>query len=282
MPLPHFDPADRDALCELRHLAEAAARAGGSVARRYFRGELQVRLKADRTEVSDADHAAQQAVVATIRAARPDDAFLTEETLETRAPCHSPANDRLTWIIDPIDGTRNFVRRIPLYACSVGAMFGGYPVVGSIHDAERDVTYTASTAEGLFINAEAQPVATLGRGRAAGLDPRPVVALPSTPTGPIAPIAHTWLGRFVCRNLGSTALHLAQIAAGQLDGALSDNAKLWDLAAGWVLLQAIGGRMTTRDGAAVFPLDIARYADADLPFIAGTADFFARLAPLQS
>jgi myo-inositol-1(or 4)-monophosphatase len=288
-PLP-FDLHARDALAGLRVLAEQAARAGGVVARRYFRTALHVQLKADLTEVSEADHAAQAAVVATIRAARPDDGFLTEETLDPQPAClrasfalpprsaSAPClTSSITWIIDPIDGTRNFVRDIPLYVCSVGAMLGGYPLVGAIYDPERDTTYSAGAAEGLFVNGQPQSSRLSGGARPAGLGPRLVVALPSAPTGPITALAHTWLGRFINRNLGSTALHLALVADGQLDGMLSDNAKLWDLAAGWVLVHAMGGRMTTPNGGDLFPLDVATYTAGDLPFIAGRAEIFDQL-----
>ena len=124
MPAASFNPRDAAGQRELRLLAERAARLGGRLARAYAGAPLGVRLKSDRSEVTDADEATQAALIRELRAARPADAFLTEEVQPPgpEAP-PSPCNDRVCWVIDPIDGTRNFVRGLPVYACSVAAMF---------------------------------------------------------------------------------------------------------------------------------------------------------------
>jgi len=261
----------------LRLLAEEAARTGGQVARGYFRSELTVRLKDDRSEVSDADDAAQAAVVACIRAMRPRDAFIAEETLPLLAEQTPPTNDAFCWVIDPIDGTRNFVRGIPVYVCSVAVMRGGTPLAGALYDPERDTLYSASRDEGLFVNGRPHPPELDAAARARRVHPRPVVAIPSSPVGPMAARAHAWLDRYICRNLGTTALHLGLVATGELDGALADNCRLWDIAAGWVLLTAAGRVMTDPAGAPLFPLDVGRYHGEELPAIAASADFHAQL-----
>jgi myo-inositol-1(or 4)-monophosphatase len=283
-----LDPAERGsakfnfAATELRHIAEEAARAGGHVARRFFRTKLAVRLKDDRSEVSDADEAAQAAVTECIQAHRPDHAFIAEETLLPRADGArepAPSNDAVCWVVDPIDGTRNFVRGIPLYVCSVAAMLGGTPLVGAIYEPERDVLYSASLAEGFFVDSAPQSGRPVGAARPAGLNPRYVVGIPSTPVGPASVIAQAWLGRFVCRNLGSTALHLAMVATGELDAMLTDNSRLWDIAAGWVLVTASGGRMTGLGDAPLFPLDVGKYRATELPALAADAQVYAALLP---
>jgi myo-inositol-1(or 4)-monophosphatase len=266
---------------ELRALAVAAARAGGEVAQRYFRTPLHVRFKPDQSEVSEADEAAQAAIVALLCGARPHDAFIAEETLH--APDgqdlpRRPTGDELCWVIDPIDGTRNFVRGIAHFACSVGVLHAGTPVAGAIFDPVRDVMYSGSVAEGFWINHALQPQADGADGRVAvaGVG-RPVVGIPSTPAQPYASLAHEWLERYVCRNFGSTALHLAMVATGELDGMLADNPRLWDVAAGYVLVRAAGGRMTTPAGAEQFPLDLRAYAGEMMPTLAGTREGYGRL-----
>lgn len=266
------DPTE---LAALRALAETAARAGGAVARDFFRRQFRVTLKADRTEVSDADHAAQVAVVAAVAAVRPNDAFVTEEPLQLGPGMHPPppaGDDALCWIIDPLDGTRNFVRGIPVYTCSVGVMLGGCPIVGAVYEPERDEMYSAHLGGVLFVNGQPWP-----RQRPAGLSSKLLVGVPAAPKGTLTEIAHRWLDRFVGRNFGSCALHLAQVAAGQLDGMLSDNARLWDLAAGWVLVSASGGRITTPNGQPLFPANVSSSADSELPFIAGHGGVFDEL-----
>jgi myo-inositol-1(or 4)-monophosphatase len=241
------------------------------MARGYFGRVTQARLKADRSEVCEADEAAQVAVVAALRGQRPDDAFVTEEVLRLAAgpPAPPPASDDVVcWVVDPLDGTRNFLRGIPLYACSVAAMRGGWPICGAIYDPAHDVLYSGTCAEGLFVNG--RPHSPL---RLSGANPKPIVGVPSSPSGATAALAHQWLDRFVCRGLGCTALQLAWVASGELDASLSDNARLWDLAAGWVLVAAAGGRLTSPAGASLFPLDVQRYAGEELPNLAARAGF---------
>lgn len=279
MPSSDFDPADRGTQSTLRQIAERAARAGGTVARRHFHTDLNVRLKADRSEVTQADDAAQAAVIASIRCQRPADAFVTEETLALPPgdpPAPAPANDVPCWAIDPIDGTRNYVRGIPLYTCSVAAMFGGVPVAGAIYDPQHDVLYSASAIEGLFLDeTPAPPRAVAPPDFAHSL--RPLVAIPSTPAGAVAGLVYGGLGRWVCRNLGSTALHLALVAVGELDAMLADNSRLWDIAAGWVLVTAAGGKVTSPTGAPLFPLNVQTYADQELPIVAASAAVYEHI-----
>lgn len=270
-----FDPQDQEAVAALRVVAERAAREGGAVARRFFRTPFDIRLKADHSEVSEADEAAQAAIVSYIHAARADDAFVAEEELHgPHANLPQPRNDGVCWIIDPIDGTRNFVRGIPLYACSIGVMAGGVPIAGAVYEPQHDVMYAAGGAPGIFVNGQLVAAPARATSRPPGMNLRPVVGIPSTPAGAVATIAHAWLEQFVCRNIGSTALHLAFVAAGEFDGCLSDNARLWDIAAGYALVLAAGGRMTAPHGQALFPLDVARYDGEELAHLAAPADTY--------
>lgn len=271
------DPLHPEHLAILRDLAVAAAYAAGEVARTHFAADnLVVNLKNDRSEVSAADEAAQAAIVATIREARPNDAFITEETLVLDRPAPAPTNDRFTWIIDPIDGTRNYIRRIPMYSTSIACMYGGLPVVGVIYVPELDKLFTA-TPDRTCLDGEAVIRLDGPMARQRGITTRPVVGMPSRPVGRVNALAHAWLDHFVCRCFGSTAWHLALIASGELVGALSDNPKLWDIAAGWLIVSAAGGEIADLDGRPIFPLDVATYDRRELPFIAGRPDVMARL-----
>ncbi len=268
---------------ELRRVAEAAARAGGAVARRFFRTQYHVRFKDDLSEVSDADEAAQAAVIAAIRAHRPDDAFIAEETLvhpDAGPDLPAPEPDRLCWVIDPIDGTRNFVRGIPWYACSVAVLHRGLPIAAATYAVESNTLYSASQAEGLCTHGQSAPAAA--RHSPPALDPRPLVALPSTPKALLAELCAACLSRYVCRNFGSTALHLALLASGELDGVVADNPRLWDLAAGWLLVLAAGARMTGPRGEPIFPLETTEYRGDQLPTLAGTPGVHAELLQIQS
>lgn len=259
----------------LRALAEQAARAGGAVARGMFRRPIDIEFKSDGSEVTAADRAAQAAVEAVIRAARPRDLFIGEEDAVAESAVLAAAADAVVWVIDPIDGTRSFVRGLPLYACSVGVMVGGHPVAGAVFDPSQEALFSASTAEGFFVDGVAVPPLANGQG-----GERPgsaLLAIPSSVVGAYHDRIHRWVDEFVVRNVGSAALHLAYVATGQFDAAILTNCKLWDIAAGYVLVTAAGGRMTTPDGGPLFPLDLAQYDRRELPTLAGRGALFEHL-----
>jgi len=261
MPTP--PTADARLLDELLALALAAARAGAAEAHARYSRPRDVRLKRDASEVSDADEAAQAAIVAAIRARRPADGLITEERLDLADPPPPPTGDRPCWVIDPIDGTRNYIRRMGDYCTSGGVMLAGRPVVGVIIDARHDRCYAAQAGGPLLVDgAPWRPDERDGHSDSL------VVGIPSTATGPVYELTHAWLDRHVIRNYGSTAIHLALVATGQLDAAVSTNSKLWDIAAGWLLVEAGGGRISAPGGGALPPLAVATYRSEQIPTLA--------------
>ncbi|MBK8913842.1 MAG: inositol monophosphatase [Phycisphaerales bacterium] len=248
-------------VADLAELAAVAARAGGSCARRYFGDPLSVQRKADGSEFTRADLDAQAEVIRCIRAQRPDDAILAEEPQpDERAEL---ARARCCWIIDPIDGTRNFIRGVPLYACSVAACIDGRPVAGAIYAPQFETLFSAAQGGPLCVNGA--PIAPQERsGRAS----TPLVAIPSAATPRFRPWVEGLIDRAVLRSLGSTALHLAYVAAGAYDAVLCSDSKLWDIAAGVVLVEAAGGVVCGPGGGPLFPSDLAAYANEDTPCIA--------------
>lgn len=246
---------------ELRALAESAANLGGAVAMAAFGRPHAVRLKADRSEVTEFDLAAERAVVGLLRQSRPDDGFITEEH-----PAQ-PTRSGITWVVDPIDGTRNFVRGIPCFGCTVAAMIGGVPVAGAILDPVRQIMYSADRETGALI--DGAPLRLEGPSpEARGGNPKLLVAIPSTRHARSHNIVLRWVDELVIRNFGSATTHLTMVAAGQLDAALLTNSKLWDIAAGWLLIKGAGGEMTTPEGAPIFPLDTASYQGEETPALA--------------
>ena len=282
MPPLNFAPDDPDQLSTIRDLAEQAARAGGKVARAAFHSELSVRRKSDGSEVSDADESAQTEIIACIHAQRPADAFIAEESNEeprasARAAARSPetppalpapSNGHLCWIIDPIDGTRNYIRGVPLYSVSVGVMLGGFPIAGAIYMPETDEMYSVGGPDGASCNDRLLTPTDATEAQNRGRSPKPLVGIPSSLQGLAYGVFHNWIARVVTRNLGSTAMHLALVAAGRFQATLISDSRLWDIAAGWLLVKAAGGLMTTLDGEPIFPLDVAQYTDEPIPSLA--------------
>lgn len=249
----------------LRGLAEQAARSAGQTALRYFHADVAVRRKADGSEVTVADEEAQRAAIALLRGARPDDAFLGEETLgdeDDEADKHERAAD-ITWVIDPLDGTRNFTRGVPLFAASIAAMTDGRPIVGAIFAPTLGVLYSAARGGGFFVNGAAHRPQRPPLGQR-----RPILAIPSSSTGVVRELVNAWVARGVTRSLGSTALHLALLAAGGIDGFLGNDCRLWDIAAGCVMVEEVGGATAGVDGRALFPMDVARYRGERMPCLA--------------
>lgn len=261
----------------LRMLAAQAARIGAGAALLATRGPIAVTLKADDSEVSQADLASQRAITDAIRSARPDDAIVGEES-DSQPPATAGASP-YAWIIDPIDGTRNFLRGVPLWAVSVGVLRNGRPIAGAIYHPAMDEMFDGSPEEGAFVNG--RPVRRLDEPRATRefRSPKIVAAIPSTSEGTLCSHVDAWIERAVIRSLGSTALHLAYVAAGRFDAALISDSKLWDIAAGWALIIAAGGICESLDPRATFPVDVSTHPNTPFPCVAGRSPaILSRLA----
>jgi len=168
---------------------------------------------------------------------------------------------RACWVIDPIDGTRNYARAVPLFCVSVALMENGWPVVGIIYDPMADRMYSASAGGGVWLN-EARFIPE-------GICDSPDVLIGS-PSGQrqLLPAAvHWWLDRYKLRNTGSTALHLAHLATGGFDAVLVTEAHLWDIAAGFLLGREVGVVTRCLDGSELFPLILPGDAQRELTFL---------------
>lgn len=149
------------------------------------------------------------------------------------------------WVVDPLDGSFNFYRGIPLYAVSIALCVGRRPVLGAIYDPERDELLTGGAGLGLFLNGVPLPAAVPPRQiLATGF---PSYADPDLVCARLAQQTREWKK---IRMLGSAALSLAWVAMGRLDGYAETNIMWWDVAAGLALAQAAGITAITCD-----PLD---------------------------
>ena len=136
--------------------AVEAARAAGEIALRYYRGGVEVMLKADQTPVTRADREAEQAITSILGRAFPDWGFLGEEFGET-------GSRQMRWIIDPIDGTRNFVRGIPFWAVLIGLEEAGEITAGVVFNPVSGELFTARKGAGAFANGERLRVSDCAR-----------------------------------------------------------------------------------------------------------------------
>jgi myo-inositol-1(or 4)-monophosphatase len=246
------------------------ARLGGEVAKAGLH-RAAVSIKADRSVVTEADHAVQQCILDGIAKGFPHDAVLAEERIP-HPERHSPVGETAyCWVIDPIDGTRNFARGLPYFSLSIGVFRGDEPVVGVVYDPIGDQMYFAAEGRGAFCNDRKLTV----------LDEvwseETMLAVPSGPRTPLPPDIKGWLDRAVFRNVGSTALHLALVASGALNGMYADDCKLWDIAAGLVLIREAGGVATSPTGAPLCDRPVGEFKATPLPIAAAGPGFHQEL-----
>lgn len=227
-------------------LALAAARAGAGVIEAATRDAtaLEVRAKRPNDFVTQVDTASEAAIVRTLLAACPGHAVRTEESAALHGDPASPAQ----WIVDPLDGTHNFIHGYPRYAVSVALALHGVVEVGVVIDVAAGATYRARRGGGAFC--DGVPLAV---SRCAALADAMVASTCPLPRGDgFAPALQTF-GRVLerasaLRRGGSAALDLAFVAAGRLDAMFDRGLAPWDVAAGALLVQEAGGRVGTYDG----------------------------------
>ncbi|MEW4489212.1 inositol monophosphatase family protein [Thalassoglobus sp. JC818] len=218
--------------------AEEAARNGGRVLEEWA-GKFTAREKSPANLVTEADLASEQAIYETIRSRYPDHGFLGEEGLS-----EDQGDSPYRWIIDPLDGTSNYVHRFPYYAVSIGLERAGELVLGVIYDPTRDEMYSAVTGGGANLNQKPISVSE-------------IVELPQAMCMASLPIKadrnDVAIRRFLdmiqkaqtVQRTGSAALNLCAVACGRIEAFWSTSLKPWDMAAGVVIVREAGGIVTT-------------------------------------
>jgi myo-inositol-1(or 4)-monophosphatase len=214
----------------------AARRAGDFIAQAFDRpDERKVEAKAANDFVSDVDKSAEQIIIQTITAAYPGHAVLAEES-------GAAGDSDTTWIIDPLDGTLNFLQGIPHFAVSIGVLKGKHLEHGVVYDPIRHEEFVASRGYGAQLNGKRIRVSQRDK-----LDE--FVLGTGIPPGSVAARLEPYMASLSaftaqCRGIrraGSAALDLAYVAAGRCDGFWEMGLSKWDLAAGIVLVREAGG-----------------------------------------
>ncbi len=232
---------------ELLATAVAAARAGGEVLMEYFGSQgLEAEAKAENDLVSEADRASERAVVGEVRRRHPDHEVLSEEA--GRVGAGGGAGSGHQWVIDPLDGTSNFLQSLPIFAVSVACRRGGETVAGAILDPYGEHLFTARRGGGCHWNG--RPVRVSARAGlrgtflATGYPFRAKAALDIY----LTIFRRAFLEARSIRRCGSAALDLAYTAAGVFDGFFEFRLSAWDVAAGALMIEEAGGRVTDLDG----------------------------------
>ncbi len=245
----------------------AARRAGNSLMRNLVKlDSLTVETKGHNDYVSEADRAAEREVIETVHKHYPDHAILAEESGST-------GESDTVWIIDPLDGTTNYLHRFPVFAVSIGVQVKGRMEHGVVYDPVRQELFTASRGVGAQLDGR--------RIRVSGLK-----NLERALIGTGFPFRHadfemqpylTMLGKIIkntsgVRRPGAAALDLCYVAAGRLDGFWEAGLSAWDLAAGGLIIREAGGIVSGLDGS-------ENYLETG-HVLAGTPKIYAGLAKL--
>jgi myo-inositol-1(or 4)-monophosphatase len=250
---------------DLQYVIQAARGAGKIVADHY--GKVARLTKRQAEAVTDADRASQRFIVSELKKRFPRDGFVGEENETGDAITFESVDPRgRVWVIDPIDGTNNFVAGLGNFAVCIGLLEAGQPTLGVVFDVTRNQMYCAARGHGAWFDDHPIHVLTTPLGDAS------LLMLTSNLT--IGGACPAWAARWIAQSdwkvriLGSAALEAAQVAAGVAHGAVTINGKLWDVVAPAAILLEAGGKLTDLAGKPIFPFDLKGYDGAKVPFLA--------------
>ncbi len=225
----------------------AARRAGGTLIRKMVNlDKLKIDVKGHNDYVSDADRAAEKAVINCILKHYPDHAILAEES-------GAQGESDTLWIVDPLDGTTNYLHGFPVFAVSIGVQIKGRMEHAVVYDPLRQELFTASRGQGAHLDGRRIRVsgqiqlerALIGTGlpfRQADAELKPYLDM-------LCKVIRATSG---VRRPGAAALDLAYVAAGRLDAFWETGLSSWDLAAGSLLIREAGGMISGLDGSETF------------------------------
>ena len=223
-----------------------AARAAGKVLCEMLETAA-VREKAPKDLVTDADEAAQKCIESRILGAFPDHQFLGEECTPNSIVDAMGSSVEWLWVVDPLDGTVNYVHRMPNFAVSIALMHQGKTVLGIVFDPMSDELYLASLGQGATMNGrklECSGCSQLDQALVAASFP-PMVQRDSIE---IAQFVDVLVHSQSVRRLGSAALNLCYVAQGRLDAYWAGSLKVWDVAAGALIATEAGAVLSKQNG----------------------------------
>lgn len=256
---PDLRAGDRNDLTVRLAAGAAVAREAGRLARRFFgqRGELRIETKGPQDLVSVADRAVEDLIRTRLNALFPDDAVVGEEAGGLTA--------RRVWVVDPIDGTQNFLRGMPWFCIALALVEDGRSELGIIYDPNTDELFTTRRGGGAFLNGA--PIRVSGCADLAsavigvGHSPR------HEPERFLEPLTVLLRHGAQTRNLLCGALQLAHVACGRLDATWDPYLLPWDVLAGILLVEEAGG--------AAAPYALRPDFSGGAPLLAGTAPLVA-------
>lgn len=253
---------DHKDLKTLLEIAVAAARAAGqramediNYAKAYAKTPFEI--------VTDCDGRCQQIIIDTIKQNFSDHGFIGEEGNAGKIFKQAPRGDSdIWWVIDPIDGTNNFSHKILNFAVSIAAIQNGRPVLGVIFEPSTDSMFTAVKDSSPRFNDRSIQVSD------SDIEIFESIGIESFFTQGTPAWIGVLMSKLRCRALGTTAMHLAYVAKGSFIGTICNKPKLWDIAAGAILVESAGGIVSDWQGNAIWPVDMNNYQGQPIEMLA--------------
>jgi myo-inositol-1(or 4)-monophosphatase len=220
-----------------------AAETGAAVMKSYFNGKFEISNKEGINNlVTEADHASEKAIFEVIKNDFPDHYILSEEAGEIIQ------DSTYKWIIDPIDGTVNFANGIPICCVSIGVEQAGRMILGAVYNPFINEFFFAQRGFGATLNSKKIQVST----KTEVVKSSMVTGFPytylDTPNGPLQVFEKLIRKGVPVRRLGSAAIDLCWVAAGRFDGFYEHQLQAWDSAAGFLMVEEAGGKVTDFKG----------------------------------
>lgn len=228
---------------QLKNTLLRAVHAGADVLKHYFEGTFEVHSKDSLNNlVTEVDQKAEDVIIDVIKADFPEHFILSEEVGELST------SSNYKWVIDPIDGTVNFAHSIPICCVSIGLEKDGQLMMGAVFNPFMNELFFAEKGKGAYLNNRKLAVSKNSNLESACL----VTGFPyrwvDVGTDPIAVFERFIRLGLPVRRLGSAALDLCWVAAGRFDGFWEYNLNPWDIAAGYLIVEEAGGRITNFNG----------------------------------
>jgi myo-inositol-1(or 4)-monophosphatase len=227
----------------LKNTLLRAVHAGADLLRHYFEGTFEIQSKDSLNNlVTEVDKKAEEAIIEVIRAEFPEHFILSEEAGEMST------GSEYKWIIDPIDGTVNFAHGIPICCISIGLEHNGVMMLGAVFNPFMNELFFAERGKGAFLNNRPLKVSNNNQMESACL----VTGFPyrwvEVHMDPISVFERFIRMGLPVRRLGSAAIDLCWVAAGRFDGFWEYNLNPWDIAAGYLIIEEAGGRISNFNG----------------------------------
>lgn len=226
-----------------------ATQAGAEVLRNYFQGEFKISNKSGGANdlVTEADHASEKAIFNIIQQEYPNHFILSEESGAITM------DSEYKWIIDPLDGTVNFANNIPICCVSIGLEKNGEMLMGAVYNPIMNEFFFAQKGFGASLNDKRISVSN----KSAVINACLVTGFPYTyqdsENGPLQVLERFVRKGVPIRRLGSAAIDLCWVAAGRFDGFFEHQLNAWDSAAGFLMVEEAGGKVTDFKGSAFSP-----------------------------